>query len=111
MKGWYIGPSLNHYRCYRVYVNATRAERIIDTIEFFPETKPRALDPNNQAATIAANDLIDALMQPQARPTRNEHARLTALQQLSKLFTHQVQENISNEDKFSNEKRNGREIV
>jgi hypothetical protein len=26
--GWYIGPALEHYRCYRVYINKTRSERV-----------------------------------------------------------------------------------
>ena len=33
---WYLGPALQHYRCHRVYVPKSRAERIIRTIEFFP---------------------------------------------------------------------------
>jgi hypothetical protein len=35
--GWYIGPALEHYRCYTVYINKTRGERIVETVEFFPE--------------------------------------------------------------------------
>jgi hypothetical protein len=34
--GWYIGPALEHYRCYTVYVNKTRGELIVETVEFFP---------------------------------------------------------------------------
>ena len=29
---WYIGPTLEYYRCYKVYVPKTRAERVCDTI-------------------------------------------------------------------------------
>jgi hypothetical protein len=35
--GWYIGPALEHYRCYTVYINKTRGNRIVETVEFFPE--------------------------------------------------------------------------
>ena len=35
--GWYIGPALRHYRCFRVWATATNAERIADTIVWFPE--------------------------------------------------------------------------
>jgi hypothetical protein len=34
--GWYIGPALEHYRCYMVYITKTRGERIVETVDFFP---------------------------------------------------------------------------
>jgi hypothetical protein len=34
--GWYIGPALEHYRCYTVYITKTRRERIVETVDFFP---------------------------------------------------------------------------
>jgi hypothetical protein len=34
--GWYIGPALEHYRCYRVYINKTRSERVVEMVDFFP---------------------------------------------------------------------------
>jgi hypothetical protein len=30
--GWYIGPAMKHYRCHRVWIWETRAERIADTL-------------------------------------------------------------------------------
>jgi hypothetical protein len=33
--GWYIGPTLEHYRCYTVYITKTRSSRIVETVEFF----------------------------------------------------------------------------
>ena len=38
--GWYLGPALHHYQCYRVWVPCTHAERIVDTISFFPKAVP-----------------------------------------------------------------------
>ena len=35
--GFYLGPALDHYRCYRVYTITTRARRITDTIGFLPD--------------------------------------------------------------------------
>jgi hypothetical protein len=32
--GWYIGPALDHYRCYTVYITKTRSERIMETVDF-----------------------------------------------------------------------------
>jgi hypothetical protein len=34
--GWYIGPVLKYYRCYRVHINKTRSERVVETVELFP---------------------------------------------------------------------------
>ena len=32
--GWYIGTSMEHYRCHKIYVKKTRSERISDTVFF-----------------------------------------------------------------------------
>jgi hypothetical protein len=34
--GWYIGPALEHCRCYTVYITKTQSEQIVETVEFFP---------------------------------------------------------------------------
>ena len=34
--GWYISRAPEHYRCYRVYIPKTRADRIINNVECFP---------------------------------------------------------------------------
>jgi hypothetical protein len=36
--GWYIGPALEHYRCYTVYINKTRGERVVETVDFFQKS-------------------------------------------------------------------------
>jgi hypothetical protein len=33
--GWYIGPALEHYQCYTVYITKTRGERVVETVDFF----------------------------------------------------------------------------
>ena len=50
--GWYIGPAREHYRCYRVYVPTTRAERVAKTVQFFPITVlfPNYLPPKRSAS-------------------------------------------------------------
>ena len=35
-KGWYLGPSMNHYHCQHIYITKTRGERDSDCVEFFP---------------------------------------------------------------------------
>ena len=36
--GFYVGPSLEHYRCMKVYFNKTRTVRDVDTLTFIPHT-------------------------------------------------------------------------
>ena len=40
VKGWYLGPSMNHYWCHHVYVTKRRGERDSDCVEFFPHNTP-----------------------------------------------------------------------
>jgi hypothetical protein len=35
--GWYIGPALEHYRFYTVYITKTISERVVETVDFFPQ--------------------------------------------------------------------------
>ena len=37
---WYLGPAMDHYRCYRCYITATGGERNPETVEF-SHTKPK----------------------------------------------------------------------
>ena len=38
--GFYIGPALEHYRCFKCYVPTTGSVRITDTVKFFPHDEP-----------------------------------------------------------------------
>ena len=35
LDGWYLGPEMDHYCCYRVYVTNTRAKCNSNTVDFF----------------------------------------------------------------------------
>jgi hypothetical protein len=35
--GYSFGPAMHHYRCHNVYILTTASERIVDTLEFFPQ--------------------------------------------------------------------------
>jgi hypothetical protein len=63
--GWYIGPALEHYRCYMVYVTKTRGERVVETVDFFPEKFTLPFPSAQDLATQAAADLTHALVHPQ----------------------------------------------
>jgi hypothetical protein len=52
--GWYIGPALEHYRCYTVYVTKTRSNIIVETVYFFPEKFTLPFPSSHNLATQAA---------------------------------------------------------
>jgi hypothetical protein len=52
--GWYIGPALEHYRCYTVYITKTRGECVVETVDFFPETFKIPFPSTQDLATKAA---------------------------------------------------------
>ena len=86
--GWYLGPALDHYQCYRVWVPRTHAERIVDTISFFPKTVALPELTQKDAAIQAAWELTHALQQPRFHgPLAQFHDdHLTSLRELSKIF-------------------------
>jgi hypothetical protein len=63
--GWYIGPALEHYRCYTVYITNTRSSRIVETVEFFPHQFKIPFPSSSDLATQAATELTHALLNPQ----------------------------------------------
>jgi hypothetical protein len=65
LDGWYIGPALEHYRCYTVYITKTRGNRIVETVDFFPEKFTLPFPSSQDLATQAAADLTHALLHPQ----------------------------------------------
>jgi hypothetical protein len=62
---WYIGPALEHYRCYTVYIMKTRSKRIVETVELFPHKFTLPFPSSHELATQAAADLTHALLNPQ----------------------------------------------
>jgi hypothetical protein len=63
--GWYIGPEIEHYRCYMVYINKTRGERVVETVDFPPEKFKLPFPSTQELATQAAKELTHALLHPQ----------------------------------------------
>jgi hypothetical protein len=90
--GWYLGHAPEHYRCYRVFVTSTAAERIAGTVKFFPATSDMPRTSSSDAATIAASNLVHALQHPApAAPFAvlgNQQQQ--ALEQLAQIFANAV---------------------
>jgi hypothetical protein len=98
LDGWYIGPALEHYRCYTVHITKTRGDRIVETVEFFPEkfTLPFAT-PQDQA-TQAATELTRALlnMKPAGPFCQVVEAQTLALRRLAAIFEGAAQHKTKN---------------
>ena len=62
--GWYLFPAMDHYRCYRIYVPNTRAERNSDTVAFSPQHTKVPSIAAIDAATTATQQLVTALSNP-----------------------------------------------
>jgi hypothetical protein len=86
--GWYIGPALEHYRCYTVYITKTRGNRIVETVDFFLETFTLPFPSSQDLATQAAADLTHALLHPQpAGPLcKVVNKQTIALKRLASIF-------------------------
>ena len=62
-EGWYIHPTLNHYRCYVCMMKSTKAERISDTVEFFPEEGMPTTSATDRFIALS-EDLIEIIQNP-----------------------------------------------
>jgi hypothetical protein len=62
--GWYIGPTWEHYRCYRVWMTETARERTPDTVTWFPQHVKMPIASSVDLIVAAAHDLIHALKHP-----------------------------------------------
>jgi hypothetical protein len=63
--GWYIGPALEHHRCYTVYITKTRSNIIVETVDFSPKKFTLPFPSSHDLATQAASDLTHTLLHPQ----------------------------------------------
>ena len=62
--GWYVGPSLNHYRNVNCYFPGKRTTRHVDTVEFFPHRIPFPQVKLEDFLTQAASDIVTLLTNP-----------------------------------------------
>ena len=88
VQGWYLGPAMHHYRQHRIWVPATNAERIGDTVTWLPHHVHMPTSTAEDIIVAAANDLTHALLQSDSSPLLppiNTETR-KALQQLQQIF-------------------------
>ena len=86
-EAWYIGPSMDHYRCFKCYMPITCRERDAGTVEFFPTTTPFPRVSTDYYLRQAATDLVDILQAPRfnvpsltyGSPTNNDYTQLAQI--------------------------------
>ena len=89
VKGYFIGPAKHHYRNYRVYILATRGERTIDTIKFFPQHVQMPKKSSEDWLASATKDHIAILKKPHPPTPFLDQGTKTndAIQKLQEIFT------------------------
>jgi len=63
-EGWYVGPAIDHYRNFTVYIPSTRSIRIADTLAWLPSKLIMPTASSAELAMAAAFDLTQALLNP-----------------------------------------------
>jgi hypothetical protein len=61
VEGWYIGPALNHYRCFTCFIPTTASRRHALTVEWFPHRVPIPKTTTEDYLKQTANDLLHIL--------------------------------------------------
>ena len=86
-EGWYLGPALEHYRCYRVFVNKSKAEQVTDTLEFFPQKLPMPYSTPTDVAIQSTSEIIRLLQKPDAiQVSKVGTNQFDAIKQLAAIF-------------------------
>jgi hypothetical protein len=88
--GWFIGPALESYQCFKVWIWDTRNERVCDTLEWFPSKVTLPLASSIDLIIAAANDMVHALNHPSAgsplAPLAN--SEVETLRNIAEIFKH-----------------------
>ena len=67
--GWYVGPSMKHYRCVDCYFPRSRMSRHCDTVEFIPHDIPFPSVKLKDYLIQSADDIISLLTYPPSNTT------------------------------------------
>jgi hypothetical protein len=66
--GWYVGPSPEHYRCYKSYIASTFGIRDALTVDWFPYNVPFPKVTTNEYLRKTGTDMLTLLQGTQATP-------------------------------------------
>jgi uncharacterized Zn-finger protein len=87
--GYYLGPALDHSKCYQDNIKKTKGTRIVDTVDLFPSNTKMPQTSSKDLAIIASLELSNAIQNPApADPcSKIGAAQFQALRQLSEIFS------------------------
>jgi hypothetical protein len=63
-KAWYVGPALNHYRCFTVWAKETRQLRIVNSLQWFPQKLAIPIASKTDLLRAALEDVHHILVSP-----------------------------------------------
>jgi hypothetical protein len=66
--GWYVGPSIEHYRCHKCYIPSTFSVRDALTIDWFPHNVPFPRVTANEYLRQTANDMLTLIQDKATHP-------------------------------------------
>jgi hypothetical protein len=86
-EGWYVGPSMEHYRCVKCYIPTTARERDVDTLQFFLKKIPFPSISTEDYLKQDASDILAILQKPPSSlpylaygdPTKNVIVQIATL--------------------------------
>jgi hypothetical protein len=92
-EGWYIGPSLEHYRCVKCFIPKTSRTRDADTVQFFPHKIPIPSFTTEALLRQTAVDMVSLLTSPPSLTPALQYGDSTqnALLQIAKLLNRDVE--------------------
>jgi hypothetical protein len=84
---------MHHYRCHNVYISSTASERIVDTLDFFPQNYLMPQLSSTDRLIMAAKDMTDAIQNPHLEVTFTQVGddTISALAELAAIFTLKLQ--------------------
>jgi hypothetical protein len=88
IEGHYIGPALEHYRCYDVYIPSTGAVCTTDTLVWLPKKIPMPGASSTDIISACLEDILQALENPSphAPVSHLEPTQTDTLKQLISIF-------------------------
>ena len=70
LDAWYIGPAVNHYRCYEFYVPKTRGTRTTETVKFKPHNCEVPFLSDSDCIVKSIEDLTSTLQKKQTNTSQ-----------------------------------------
>ena len=88
VEGWYLGPAMDHYRSYHMYVPSTKSTRVADTLVWLPSHVVMPTASSTDIAMAAAYDLTQALLHPSPASALSPltDSQTNALKELAAIF-------------------------